>query len=75
MDQELSAHCGSRASWREYWLSRNHSIQRVPTVELKHERDELSKSEGTNPFGYFNFGKIFFLNILKIISKSNKVKI
>lgn len=47
----------------EHRLSGNHGIQRVPTVDLKGERDELSKSEGSNPLGPLTPGrlkKIFF---------------
>lgn len=57
----------------EHQISRNHGIQSVPTVDLQQERDELSKSEGTNPSGSFNSKKIFF-NILQIIPESSGAK-
>lgn len=49
----------------EHRLSRNHGIQRVPTEDLKWERDELSKSEGTNPSGCFGSRKIMLLTFWK----------
>lgn len=49
----------------EHRLSGNHGIQRLPTVDLKRERDELSKSEESNPLGPLTPGRLkknFFEN-------------
>lgn len=81
MDQALSAHCGSRVAKSKNRLSGDHPIQSIPAGDLKRERDDLIKSERSNPSGFFNLRKIlfvcflfFFFNILKIIPESNRVK-
>lgn len=61
MDQALSAHCGSRVAESKHQLSGDHPIQSVPVVDLKQERDDLIKSEGSNPSGSFNSRKILFV--------------
>lgn len=54
MDQGSLPTVGAGMAESEHQLSRKHGIQRLPTVDLKPERDELSKSEGTNPSRSFN---------------------
>lgn len=54
MDQALSAHCGSRVAKSKNRLSGDHPIQSIPAGDLKRERDDLIKSERSNPSGFFN---------------------
>lgn len=61
MDQALSVHCGSRVAKSKHRLSGDHPIQSVPAGDLKRERDDLIKSEGSNPSGSFNSRKILFV--------------
>lgn len=67
MDQALSAAVEAGPTESEPGLGETMVFKECQS-DLKWERDELSKSEGTNPSGSFSSRKIFFFfNILKTV--------